>query len=58
MARLELLQPGRFTMPAELAGSELLQFCPLPPGAAPRGSLRALMAERYRRYLQAVVKPF
>ena len=57
-AGLSLLQPGRFTMPGDLKGSQLLEFCPLPPGEAPRGSLRALMSERYRRYLDEVVKPF
>jgi hypothetical protein len=55
---LSFLQPGRFTMPGDLEGSQLLEFCPLPPGEAPRDSLRALMAERYRRYLDEVVKPF
>jgi predicted YcjX-like family ATPase len=57
-AGLGLLQPGRFTMPGDLAGSELLQFCPVPPGAAPRGSLRERMARRYERYRQRVVMPF
>ena len=57
-AGLSLLQPGRFTMPGDLAGSELLEFTPLPPGPAPRGSLAALMAERYGRYRNAVVRPF
>ena len=57
-AGLSLLQPGRFTLPGDLAGSELLAFCPLPAGPAPRGSLRALMAERFRRYKDRVVAPF
>jgi predicted YcjX-like family ATPase len=55
---LSLLQPGRFTMPGEFAGDDLLDFCPLPPGAAPRGSLRELIAERYERYKTLVVRPF
>lgn len=61
---LSHLQPGRFTMPGELAGSDLLQFCPLPPGDAPEtseapvGSLGALMAARYQRYCTTVVQPF
>jgi predicted YcjX-like family ATPase len=55
---LSFLQPGRFTMPGELEGSELLRFCPLPPGPAPKGSLAALMAERYDRYRRRVVAPF
>jgi predicted YcjX-like family ATPase len=57
-AGLGLLQPGRFTMPGDLAGSELLQFCPLPPAEAARGSLARLMRERYERYRDLVVLPF
>jgi predicted YcjX-like family ATPase len=57
-AGLGLLQPGRFTMPGELAGSDLLRFCPLPPGPAPPGSLRELMRQRYDRYCAEVVAPF
>jgi len=55
---LSLLQPGRFTMPGELAGEDILDFSPLPPGQAPRGSLRALMAERFERYRTHVVRRF
>jgi predicted YcjX-like family ATPase len=59
---LSQVQPGRFTMPGDLAGSELLQFCPLPLNAAPGrsapGSLGALMAERYERYRDTVVRSF
>jgi hypothetical protein len=60
-AGLSQVQPGRFTMPGDLAGSELLQFCPLPPlasGHGPPGSLAALMAERYERYRDTVVRSF
>ena len=57
-AGLGLLQPGRFTMPGDLAGSELLQFCPLPPADAGRGSLAQLMRTRYGRYRDLVVLPF
>lgn len=57
-AGLSLLQPGRFTMPGDLEGSELLEFCPLPAREAPRGSLAALMAERYERYRDLVVRRF
>jgi hypothetical protein len=57
-AGLSLLQPGRLAMPGDLAGSALVQLCPLPPGPAPAGSLRAAMAERYRRYCARVVEPF
>jgi hypothetical protein len=57
-AGLGLLQPGRFTMPEDAADAELLLFCPLPPGPAPRGSLRDLMRRRYDRYCAEVVAPF
>ncbi len=57
-AGLGLLQPGRFTMPGDLAGDELLQFCPLPASGAPRGSLAQLMRVRYERYRRLVVVPF
>ena len=60
-AGLSQVQPGRFTMPGDLAGSELLQFCPLPPvgsGHGARGSLAALMAARYDRYRDRVVRSF
>jgi uncharacterized protein len=57
-AGLGLLQPGRFTMPGDLVGSELLQFCPLPETGAPRGSLAQLMRARYERYRRLVVLPF
>jgi predicted YcjX-like family ATPase len=58
-AGLSQVQPGRFTMPGDLAGSELLQFCPLPASShgAP-GSLAALMAGRYERYRDTVVRSF
>ena len=55
---LGLLQPGRFTMPTPEIDPELLQFCPLPAGQAPRGSLRDLMRHRYERYCDEVVAPF
>ena len=57
-AGLGLLQPGRFTMPAEAADAGLMQFCPVPPGPAPDGSLRDLMRRRYDRYCAEVVAPF
>ncbi len=56
-AGLSLLQPGRFTMPGDLAGSELLQFCPLPETDPGRGLAR-LMRARYERYRSLVVLPF
>jgi predicted YcjX-like family ATPase len=59
-AGLSQVQPGRFTMPGDLAGSELLQFCPLPVsgGHVAPGSLAALMAGRYERYRDTVVRSF
>lgn len=57
-AGLSLLPPGRFTMPGDLLDDERLDFAPLPPGPAPSGSLRALMAKRYERYRSQVVRPF
>ena len=54
---LSLVQPGRFTNPGELEGSELLQFCPLPPGAVRPGTNRARMAERFEIYREEVVPP-
>jgi hypothetical protein len=57
-AGLGLLQPGRFTMPAEATERDLLLFCPLPAGPAPPDSLRELMRRRYDRYCAEVVAPF
>ncbi|MFN4090076.1 MAG: YcjX family protein [Alphaproteobacteria bacterium] len=60
--RATLLGPGRFLLPGELEGSPLLTFCPLPPPApgarTARGSLRALMEERFRAYRRHVVRGF
>ena len=50
--------PGRFLLPGELEGSPVLTFAALPPGEAPRGSLRREMARRYEAYKAQVVKPF
>lgn len=56
---LSLLQPGRFLEPGELAGAPVLTFCPLPhPRAEGRGSLHALMAERFEAYKDKVVRRF
>src|SRR5690606_41088882 len=57
-AGLGLLQPERFTMPGDAIEPDLLRFWPLPPGEAPRGSLRDLMRRRYDRYCAEVVAPF
>ncbi|KIT14521.1 YcjX family protein [Jannaschia aquimarina] len=52
------LTPGRFLLPGEMEGSPALTFAPLPPGAAPRGSLRAEFARRFEAYKARVVQPF
>jgi hypothetical protein len=58
---LSALPPGRFLMPGDYAGSPLLAFAPLDVAADadfPKGSLGALMARRYRSYVNRIVKPF
>lgn len=58
---LSTLPPGRFLMPGEMEGSPALTFAPLAlpgEGAAPAGSLWAMMERRYESYRSHVVKPF
>ncbi|HET6468346.1 MAG TPA: YcjX family protein [Geminicoccaceae bacterium] len=55
---LSVVQPGRFTNPGDLDGSPLLRFCPVPPGPAPIGSLRQVMADRFQDYKEQVVQRF
>src|SRR6202045_4674074 len=58
---MSLLPPGRFLMPGNLAHSPALTFAPLDlpaDGAAPEGSLWAMMARRYEAYKHIVVRPF
>lgn len=58
---LSTLPPGRFLMPGDLEGSPALTFCPIPDipdGAAPSGSLWAMMERRFEAYKSLVVKPF
>src|SRR5882724_8030116 len=58
---MSLLPPGRFLMPGNLAGSPALTFAPLDlpdNGAAPEGSLWAMMRRRYEAYKNVVVRPF
>src|SRR6202048_1557780 len=58
---MSLLPPGRFLMPGDLAGSPALTFAPLDlpaDGAAPEGSLWAMMVRRYEAYKDVVVRPF
>jgi predicted YcjX-like family ATPase len=55
------LPPGRFLMPGNLRGSPALTFAPLDlpaEGAAPEGSLWAMMVRRYEAYKDVVVRPF
>ncbi|HHN66798.1 MAG TPA: YcjX family protein [Thermopetrobacter sp.] len=49
------LQPGRFLMPGDLAGSPLLTFAPLPAGDGP---LWREMRRRYDAYVARVARPF
>lgn len=51
------VQPGRF-LDADAASREPLAFCPLPPAPTRPGGLRALMAERYERYREDIVRAF
>src|SRR5258707_550153 len=58
---MSVLPPGRFLMPGNLAGSPALTFAPLDlpaDGAAPEGSLWAMMTRRYEAYKDLVVRPF
>jgi hypothetical protein len=58
---MSLLPPGRFLMPGNLAGSPALTFAPLDlpaEGAAPEGSLWAMMVRRYEAYKDVVVRLF
>ncbi|MAD17299.1 MAG: ATPase [Alteromonadaceae bacterium] len=65
-AGFQLLQPGRFILPGELAGAPVLDFFPL---SAPqieglaqnrkrKGSNQDLLFRRYEHYQEQVVKPF
>jgi uncharacterized protein len=56
---LSTLPPGRFLLPGDLEGSPALTFAPLPPIDHPtRGSLHAMLANRYEAYKDQVVRPF
>ncbi|MBF0142719.1 MAG: YcjX family protein [Magnetococcales bacterium] len=58
---LNHLQPGRFLVPGELAGTPLVTFTPLPPppdGRAFSSSLRELMTQRFESYKERVVRKF
>lgn len=58
---LTLLQPGRFTMPGDLKGAPLLEFCPIlkiPAGVKKEDSFYGIMKKRYESYKEHVVKKF
>ncbi|PZO80489.1 MAG: amino acid regulated cytosolic protein [Mesorhizobium amorphae] len=57
---LSTLPPGRFLMPGDLEGSPALTFSPVRPleGAAPSGSLFAMMERRFEAYKTHVIRPF
>ena len=54
-AGFSLLQPGRLTMPGDMAGAEHLNFCPMPEA---KGRLYTLMSDRFYHYRDQVVRPF
>src|SRR5262249_55255695 len=58
---MNLLPPGRFLMPGDLASTPALTFAPLAllsEDPAPTGSLWAMMRRRYEAYKDHVVRPF
>jgi hypothetical protein len=54
-AGFSFLQPGRLTMPGDMAGAEHLNFCPMPPSS---DRLHTLMSDRFEHYRDRVVRPF
>lgn len=59
-AGFSFLQPGRMTMPGDMAGAEHLNFCPMPsqPTAGGGGRLYAMMSDRFEHYRDRVVRSF
>lgn len=67
-AGYQLIQPGRFVLPGELAGAPVLQFFPVAKDEllnnridwqnAPQGSNAKLLVERFEHYKNQVIKPF
>lgn len=58
---LSTLPPGRFLMPGDLDGSPALTFAPfmLPEGSEHvKGSLHAMLEQRFQAYKDVVIKPF
>lgn len=68
LAGYQLLVPGRFLLPGELAGAPVLHFFPLTQAQCarqqldlanlPKGSNAELLATRFEQYKQQVVQPF
>jgi uncharacterized protein len=60
--RLSNLQPGRFILPGDMAGSPALTFSPLLDFEKQKGddvwSYRRIMKDRFESYKKNVVKPF
>lgn len=59
---LNLIQPGRFIMPGNLAGAPLMEFFPLKSSNLPqetqRDSLLRVLSDRFEAYKDKVVKRF
>jgi predicted YcjX-like family ATPase len=68
LAGFQLLQPGRFLLPGELAGAPVLHFFPVSQSQLNRqnvdlaklkkGSNIDLLVERFEQYKQHVIRPF
>ncbi|TDF39581.1 YcjX family protein [Alteromonadaceae bacterium M269] len=59
----EVIQPGRFVLPGELAGAPVLQFVPVNPeyfdnDKLAENSALHIVSERYEHYKKTVIKPF
>lgn len=55
----QLIQPGRFVLPGELADAPVLMFFPIVSEQKPvKNSALGLLHKRFREYQQQVVKPF
>lgn len=62
-AGYQLIQPGRFVLPGELAGAPVLQFFPLLVSQIStqnnaQGTLYSLLNSRFEDYQHKVIKPF
>ncbi|EJF88790.1 YcjX family protein [Bartonella tamiae] len=55
------LSPGRFLIPGQFDGAQVLNFCPLPhldDKRITKNSLADIMEQRYEAYKSVVIKPF